>query len=368
MGEVTAMKKTIGLITANYTVEGIDEQMQERALAAMPFGGRYRLIDFPLSNMKNSGISSVGIIMPFNNRSLIDHVGTGKAWGFGRKTNSLFMLPGSVYGKRNNTDRFLLRDIIMNFRFIDYDNADYVVLSAVNTVCNMDLRPMIAQHEKSGCDMTTAYAKRKCNSAAPAKGAAGVSAAGASGAADDEIPLDVLVINRAFLIDIASWFSNLDFMGIRRIITEHLGDANIGRYEFDGEVIVINTMADYLAGNLALLNAQTHQAIFHPDRQVYTNVQDRAPTFYTPSAKVKNSIVAAGCIIEGEVENSVIFRSSNVHKGAVVKNSVLMQHCNVDSGAYLNNFICDKRVHVMENAHVEGTPDAPFFAQKGQII
>ncbi|MBO7669433.1 MAG: hypothetical protein J6S60_02485, partial [Oscillospiraceae bacterium] len=338
------MKKTIGLITANYTVDEIDEQMQERALAAMPFGGRYRLIDFPLSNMKNSGISSVGIIMPFNNRSLIDHVGTGKAWGFGRKTNSLFMLPGSVYGKRNNTDRFLLRDIIMNFRFIDYDNADYVVLSAVNTVCNMDLRPMIAQHEKSGCDMTVAYAKKK-------------------GA---EIPLDVLVINRSFLIDIASWFSNLDFMGIRAIIADHLGDADIGRYEFDGEVIVINTMADYLAGNLALLNAETHQAIFHPDRQVYTNVQDRAPTFYTSTAKVKNSIIAAGCIIEGEVENSVIFRSSNVHKGAVVKNSVLMQHCNVGSGTYLNNFICDKRVHVMENAHVEGTPQAPFFAQKGQ--
>ena len=346
MGEVMGMKKTIGLITANYTVEDIDEQLQERALAAMPFGGRYRLIDFPLSNMKNSGISSVGIIMPFNNRSLIDHVGTGKAWGFGRKTNSLFMLPGSVYGKRNNFDRFLLRDIIMNFRFIDYDNADYVVLSAVNTVCNMDLRPMIAQHEKSGCDLTVAYAKKN----------------------GEDIPLDVLVINRPFLIDIASWFSNLDFMGIRTIITDHLGDADIGRYDFDGEVIVINTLADYLAGNLSLLNAETHRAIFHPDRQVYTNVQDRAPTFYTPTAKVKNSIIAAGCIIEGEVENSVIFRSSNVHKGAVVKNSVLMQHCNVGSGAYLNNFICDKRVHVMENAHVEGTPEAPFFAQKGQII
>lgn len=346
MGEVTAMKKTIGLITANYTVGEIDEQIQERALAAMPFGGRYRLIDFPLSNMKNSGISSVGIIMPFNNRSLIDHVGTGKAWGFGRKTNSLFMLPGSVYGKRNNTDRFLLRDIIMNFRFIDYDNADYVVLSAVNTVCNMDLRPMIAQHEKSGCDMTVAYAKKD----------------------GQEIPLDVVVINRSFLIDIASWFSNLDFLGIRTIVAEHLGDANIGRYEFDGEVIVISTLADYLAGNLALLNADTHRAIFHPDRQVYTNVQDRAPTFYTTTAKVKNSIIAAGCIIEGEVENSVIFRSSNVHKGAVVKNSVLMQHCNVSCGAYLNNFICDKRVHVMENAHIEGTPQAPFFAQKGQII
>ena len=346
MGEVSRMKKTIGIITANYTLEGIDENMQDRALAAMPFGGRYRLIDFPLSNMKNSGINSVGIIMPFNNRSLIDHVGTGKAWGFGRKTNSLFMLPGSVYGKRNNTDKFLLRDIIMNFRFIDYDNADYVILSGTNQVYTMDYTPMIAQHEKEGVDMTIAYIKKD----------------------GEEVPLDLVVMNRTFLIDLASWFSNLDFLGLRTIIYDHLGDADIGRYEFDGEVINITSMSDYLSGNLALLNAETHQAIFRPDRQVYTNVQDRPPTFYTPSAKVHNSIIAAGCIIEGEVENSVIFRSSNIHKGAVVKNSVLMQHCNVAEGAYLNNFISDKRVHVMEKAHVEGTPEAPYFAKKGQIV
>ena len=148
------MKKTIGLISANYIVEDIDKYVTERALAALPFGGRYRLIDFPLSNMKNSGVSTVGIIMPFNNRSLIDHVGTGKAWGFGRKTNSLFMLPGSVYGKRNNADKFLLRDIIMNFRFIDYDNADYVVLMGVNKIFNMDLQPMLEQHEQSGAEQS----------------------------------------------------------------------------------------------------------------------------------------------------------------------------------------------------------------------
>ncbi len=346
MGEVRRMKKTIGLISANYIVEDIDEKIQERALAAMPFGGRYRLIDFPLSNMKNSGISSVGIIMPFNNRSLIDHVGTGKAWGFGRKTNSLFMLPGSVYGKRNNSDKFLLRDIIMNFRFIDYDAADYVVLCGVNKIFNMDLNDMIRQHEKSGKDLTIAYGKKD-----------GV-----------DIPLDCVVMNRSFLIDIATWFSNLDFLGIKTIIEEHLGDAGIARYEFDGEVIVIETLSDYLKENLALLDREVTHAIFNPDRQICTNVQDRAPTFYTPSAKVKNSLIAAGCIIEGEVENSVIFRSSYIHKGAVVKNSVLMQHCNVAEGAQLNNFVCDKRVHVMENVHIEGTPEHPYFAQKGQIV
>ena len=346
MGEVRRMKKTIGLISANYIAPEIDACIKERALAALPFGARYRLIDFPLSNMKNSGVSSVGIIMPFNNRSLIDHVGTGKAWGFGRKTNNLFMLPGSVYGKRNNTDKFLLRDIIMNFRFIDYDNADYVILSGVNTIFNMDYRPLIEAHENSGNDLTRVYGEVR----------------------GEEVFLDCLIINRTFLIDIASWFSNLDFMGIKTIIRDHLGDTHEEEYIFDGEVLEIDTMSDYLKANLALLDREVGTALFNSDRQIYTNVQDRAPTFYTPSAKVKNSLVAAGCIIEGEVENSVIFRSSTVHKGAVVKNSVLMQHCNVESGAVLNNFICDKRVHVMENSHVEGTPESPYFAQKGQIV
>ncbi len=346
MGEVRIMKKTIGIISANYVIEEIDKYIQERCLAAMPFGGRYRLIDFPLSNMKNSGISDVGLIMPFNNRSLIDHVGTGKAWGFGRKTNSLFMLPGSVYGKRNNADKFLLRDIIMNFMFIDYENADFVVFCGVNKIFNMDLQPMIDQHDESGCDVTIGYAKKD----------------------GKDIPLDCVVMNRSFLIDIASWFSNLDFLGLKTIIEDHLGDAEIGRYDFDGEVLVIETMADYLKGNLALLEKDIRMELFDPERQIYTNVQDRAPSFYTPSAKVKNSLVAAGCIIEGEVENSVIFRSSHIHKGAVVKNSILMQHANVSEGAFLNYFIGDKRVHVMENAHVEGTPEFPCFAQKGQIV
>lgn len=340
------MKKTIGLISANYVIEEINPKIQERGLAALPFGSRYRLIDFPLSNMKNSGVSCVGIIMPFNNRALIDHIGAGKAWGFGRKTNSLFMLPGSVYGRKNSSDRFLLRDILLNFRFIDYDNADYVILCGVNKIFNMNFQPMIKQHEQSGNDLTVAYTVKD----------------------GKDIPLDCAIINQPFLIDIASWFGNLDFLGLRTIIENHLDDASIGRYNFEGEVIIIENMHDYLKGNLSLLENNIREALFNPDNQIYTNVQDRAPTFYSPSAKVLNSLIAAGCMIEGEVENSVIFRSSHIHKGAKVKNSVLMQNCNVSEGAYLNNFICDKRVHVMKNVRVEGTMETPYYVQKGQII
>ena len=340
------MKKTIGLISANYVIEEINPNMQKRGLAALPFGGRYRLIDFPLSNLKNSGVGFVGIIMPFNNRSLIDHIGAGKAWGFGRKTNSLFMLPGSVYGRKNNADKFLLRDMILNFRFIDYDNADYVILCGVNKVFNMNFEPMIKQHEQSGDDLTVAYKVED----------------------GKDIPLVCAIINRSFLVDIASWFENLDFLGLPAIIEEHLGDAKVGRYDFDGEVIVIENMHDYLKGNLSLLDSDVREALFNPSHQIYTNVQDRAPTFYSSSSKVKNSLIAAGSIIEGEVENSVVFRSSHIHKGAKVKNSVLMQDCIVSEGAQLNNFICDKRVHIMENVRVEGTVENPYYVQKGQIV
>ncbi len=340
------MQSTIGLISANYISEELDKVITERPLAAMPFGARYRLIDFPLSNMKNSGISVVGLIMPYNNRSLIDHVGTGKAWNFGRKTHSLFMLPGSVYGKRNNTSKFLLRDVIFNFRFIDYDKSDHVLMCASNCVYNMDFRPMIEHHRESGADTTRLYGKID----------------------GEDAFLDCFIINRSFLIDMTSWFHNLDFLGINEIIDQHIADAKVERYEFSGYAAMINTMEQYLRTNLKLLDDDIRSELFDPERQILTNVQDRAPTFYAPSAKIKNSLIAAGCIIEGEVENSVIFRSSNVGKGAKIKNSVLMQHCSVGCDAVLNNFVCDKRVLIREGAHVEGSPDTPYFAMKGQIV
>ena len=151
------MSNTIGLITANYTIDALNNAMDDRPPAAMPFGGRYRLIDFPLSNMMNSGITSVGLVVPFNSRSLIDHVGTGKAWGFGRKTHSLFILPGSAYGKRSKESFFLLRDVLNNSRYFNYNKPDHILFSGSTRVFSMDYRPLIEQHEKSGVQITKVY-------------------------------------------------------------------------------------------------------------------------------------------------------------------------------------------------------------------
>ena len=336
------MSKTIGLITANYNIDSFNNVMDNRPLASLPFGGRYRLIDFPLSNMMNSGITSVGLIVPFNNRSLIDHVGTGKAWGFGRKTHSLFLLPGSVYGKRSGESKFLLRDILENLRFFNYDNADYVLMCGSSRVFSMDFRPLIEQHEKSGVQVTMVQKGPEF--------------------------MDCFIIDLALLNDIAKWFSNLDFMGIPDILQQHLPDCPVGKYEFVGYEHNIASMADYYDANMDLLKETVQQMLFESAGTVATNIQDRCPTFFAPTAVVKNSIIAAGSTIEGTVENCIIFRSSHVSEGAIVKNCVLMQHAKIDSGAELKYFICDKRVHVTKDVKITGSKEMPYFVKKGQTI
>ncbi|MCF0228613.1 MAG: hypothetical protein HUJ76_02820 [Parasporobacterium sp.] len=337
------MSKTIGLITANYVSDEFNISAEERALAAVPFGGRYRLIDFPLSNMANSGINTVGLIVPFNNRSLIEHVGTGKAWGFGRKTHSLFMLPGTVYGKRGDKSKFLLKDIIANLRFFNYDKPDYVLITGSNRIYTMDYRPLIAQHEASGCKITKVFKGDKF--------------------------MDCFVINTSLINDLVKWFSNVDFLGITSIISEYLPNENVGRYEYVGYEHSINNLKDYYETNCDLLKEEVNAMLFHsPCGTIATNIQDRCPTFIAPTAEIKNSIIAAGCLIEGTVENSVIFRSSHVAENASVKNSVLMQHANIESGAAVNYFVCDKRVTVTSGVAVSGSKESPYFAKKGMTI
>ena len=334
------MSKTVGLITANYDSDTLFQAM-DRTLASLPFGGRYRMIDFPLSNMANAGISTVGVIIPFKNRSLIDHIGAGKAWGFGRKTHSLFMLPGSVYGRRDPNSKFLLRDVIQNLRYFNYDHADYILMSGCNRIFSMDYRPLIEQHEASDVPVTKVYKGSEF--------------------------MDCLIMDCSFLNDLCSWFSNLDFMDITRILELYLPDTPVARYEFIGYEHKIETMEDYFEANMDLLKEDVQDMLFNAGT-VYTNIQDRCPTFFAPGAQVKNSIIAAGCVIEGTVENSIIFRSSCVSEGAKVKNCVLMQHAQIDSGAELNYFICDKRVHVTSDVKIIASKESPFFTKKGSTV
>ena len=148
------MAKAIGLITANYSTKFPSALTDSRPAASVPFLGRYRAVDFALSNMVNCGIRTVGMIMPYNYRSLIDHVGSGREWELTRKSGGLFILPGSAFGTSRTGGRFLLRDLIHNKIFLERDKADYVIVSAANWIYNMDYNELIDAHAASGADIT----------------------------------------------------------------------------------------------------------------------------------------------------------------------------------------------------------------------
>ncbi|MDD3164775.1 MAG: sugar phosphate nucleotidyltransferase, partial [Oscillospiraceae bacterium] len=151
------MAKMIGIITANYAVSALDALSYHRSVAAIPFGSRYRLIDFPLSNMTNTGIRTVGIITPYRYRSLMDHIGSGKDWSLDKKSGGLFMMPGSLYGIGSGQVKFPLSDMEENMVYLRRDTAPYVVISGSNVLCNMTYTPMLEQHIRSVADITLAY-------------------------------------------------------------------------------------------------------------------------------------------------------------------------------------------------------------------
>ena len=148
------MDKVIGIITANYDTPELETLTKDRTIASLPYCGRYRLIDFPLSNMVNSGIETVGLILPYKYRSIIDHIGIGKEWSLDKKNGGLFILPGSAFGVTSSSKRFLLRDFGRNSVYLRRSPSPYVIVTSANIVCNIDYSKLYNAHLESGADIT----------------------------------------------------------------------------------------------------------------------------------------------------------------------------------------------------------------------
>jgi len=353
------MKKTIGLISANYTNASFGELTARRTLASLPYAGRYRLIDFILSNMVNSGITTVGLVTPHAARSLLDHVGVGKPWDLGRKRGGLFVLPGSVYGMRAGSGKLLLRDVAQNDRFLHWEDAEHVLICGSSKIYNTDYRPLLKAHEASGKNVTFLYANVENSKPnvglyleTDENGMITGSKLGGEGAGKRF--MDCMVINRQFLLKCIEWYSALEFMSLTDILLQNLKDIEIGTYAFEGYFGSADSVADFMQMNLDVLDREVCKELFEGERRIATRIQDCPPTHYKPGSSVKNSFVAAGCLIEGAVENSVISREVVIKSGAVVKNCVVMAGCVIEEGAHLENVICDKNAVIRKGVQMTG--------------
>lgn len=369
--------KAVGIIFSNIHDNNVSELARIRTLGSIPFGGRYRLIDFPLSNMVNSGIDTVGVITKSNYQSLMDHVGSGKDWDLARKDGGVIFLPpfGDLGNDTLYNSRLDALKGITNFLF--RADEDYVVMSDCDTVCRIDYRDVIENHIRNHADITLIYKKLKKDEIPndTAVTEFKIENGRVVGLLRESLPdgdanvfINMFVLKKSLLQNIVmDSVSHNKKHFMTDVIAENLTGLKIYGYEHKGFYTGITSMRAYFEGNMSLLDNENRKELFG-DRSVFTKIRDSAPTKYGNGAIIKNSMIADGCEIEGEVENSIIFRNVKVARGAVVKNSIVMQNTVLGENSSLNFIIADKNVVVRDRKNLSGTDIHPFYIGKGIMV
>lgn len=381
---VMSNKSVLGIIFPNIYDKLVPELTSERLMASIPFGGRYRMIDFLLSSMVNCGIDNISILVRENYFSLTDHLGSGREWDLVRKKGGLNIFPPfaqksmNVYGGR-------IEAIAGILGFLRSQKEKYVVMADTNIAMNFDFNAMIDAHIASGADITVSYKKEELPADLQTMRDDSSKGTYYTFDMDEEgringihinsqksgvqnYGMNVYVMERELLIDTI----NTAFIGggvyfERDILLPHLEDMKICGYEYTRYTSRILSLRGYFDENMKLLDDENLDALFS-GHAIYTKIRDDNPTRYIGDAKASNVMIADGCVIEGEVENSILFRGVKIGKGAKVKNCILMQDTVVEDGVDIEYVITDKKVTITENKHLNGTDSFPVFIAKRQTV
>ena len=365
----------MGIVNLQESNASIRDLTATRAVESLPFAGRYRLLDFALSSLVNSGINSVGVMLPDFSRSVLDHIRSGKDWDLARRRDGLTWLPAALPdGDSRKGD---LKDLYANLDFVELNDRKYVVLTTGSFVYNIDFNDVFKFMEDTEADITMVYhvAKRDRNAKnvvvqTSTNGIVTDLAETSTVKVGDKLAMSIYIMpvpTFAYIVRSTYERGGQDFTidGIIRHASEH----KISAYEHKGYIAHINSTAEYYKANRDMLNPEIWEQIFmdkaHP---IFTKVKDEVPVQYKNTANVKNSLVANGCIIRGTVENSIIFRGVTVGKDAVVKDCILMQRCDVGEGARVENLIADKNVIISKNRWLKGAENYPYIVAKNVRI
>ncbi len=368
--------KLLGLIYANVHEDLIPELTSVRSMASLPFAGRYRLIDFSLSNLVNAGVTQVGIITKANYQSLMDHVGNGKAYDLDRKAGGLFILPpfstadsdGKVY--EGHLDA--LAGIIT---FLRRASQEYVVLCDSDVVSSLDLSLMMKQHKETKADFTIAYKHGRLPKnhkdimvlERDGNRVTGISFPNESESVD--YSLNITIVKRELLIELVEETKEKGYTSLSRHLLAHsLNRFQIYGYAVTGFAEVMDSTQSYFKLNKKMLESRSRKQLFCPERPIYTKTHDRMPTRYGLSCRVENSLIADGCRIEGTVKNSVIFRNVTIEQGAVVEDSIVMQGAVIEKNATVRYAILDKQAVVTQDVTAQGSAAKLLLAAKGERI
>ncbi len=361
----------MGIIFANSNDELLENFTKKRSMASIPFGGRYRLIDFALSNLVNAGVTKVGVITKGNYNSLLDHLGSGISWDLDRKSGGIFMLPPFSTDKAGffNSRIDALAGVMT---FLKRSKEEYVILSDSDIVSNIDFDKLIAFHKANKADLTMAYKKgvipsteRKTTSLQIENG----EVVGVSQDGGENYSLQINVISRTLLIDIVKVATKYNSSSInRKMLKETIGDIKVLGYEVTDFAEVIFSKESYAKVSKSLLEKEKRDALFNKERPVYTKTRDDMPTRYGVNSNTGNSLIAGGCTIEGTVKNSIVFRGVTVGKNADISDSVIMQGAKIGESCVLKNVILDKAAVISDGMTLIGKEDNHIYIEKEKTI
>lgn len=369
------MKPLMGVINLVHEPDDLDELTMYRNTASVPFGGRYRLIDFTLSNMVNSGIENVAVFTHHTYRSLMDHLGSGKEWDLDRKTGGLFLLPplgnnGMFTGNGDLSQFYANRD------FFYRGKEQLVLLARSHVVCNIQFAEAVRFHEEKKADITVIYKEMEPDPSAKFHRLAvrgddriTVMEEQSGRLRTDHISLEMYIMNKELFLDMveSTLARGYDYI-VRDGILKNIDKLGVYGYRFDGYAGIVTSINSYYKHSLELLCPNHLRDLFFQNEPIYTKIKDEPPAKHINGCTVKNSLVANGCIIEGTVKNSILFRGVRVEKGAEIQNSIVMQNCLIRQNASIENSILDKDVRISPNRSLCGDQHAPFVAAKMKVI
>lgn len=365
-----------GIVFANSNDNLLNRLTSLRSMASVPFGGRYRLVDFTLSNLVNAGIANIGIITKENYHSLMDHVGSGVYWDLDRKNGGLYLLPPYA---TSEAKRYIgtVDALIGAQNYINRCGSDYIILYNSDIVANVDIPAAIEAHVANQADVTVVYHKgsspknHKETMLLELSDNNRIYKITFNTESQDDVNYDIgiTVLSRELLKKLVAEGYENDARSLNRdIFAKATGQLKIYGFEHKGFVAVMDSMSSYYRANMDLLKSDIRKDLFDKKRPVFTKTRDDMPTRYGTKSNVKNSFIADGCIIDGTVKNSILFRGVRVEKGAVVENCILMQEAAVGEKANLKNVISDKNAVIGADMVLNGTENNCFFIEKNQIL
>ena len=369
--------RVTGIIFANDgTVSALTEK---RTMASLPFGGRYRQVDFALSNLACAGIHRVGIVTRHSYQSLMNHVGSGEEWGLEMEEGGLEYL--TPFASSSISDyRGKLESLNSAMSFLEYGTEDeYIVMIDSAILSNIDLNKVLESHVESGMDITLVTKAGICNGyrqmdlavKLDKKGQVADMVVDYAAPANYEASMDIFVLSKKWLIQQVKAHIARNLYHMDRDLVLGLwqkGQATVNIYSFQGVAMFNESVEEYFANSLSLMQKDIRKDLFSGSHPIYTKVRDRVPTYYGEECSIENCSVADGCMLGGQVKNSVLFRQVTVFPTAKVEDSVIMNDTVVEAGCELRYVILDKDVHVRPGTRLIGTPTNPVIVKRGEVV